>query len=119
MELERQLGEALALMQDRRLKEIGKRKIEGMGRYRQLLSAIIRLNLSEQNYKLLAPAFELAERSPENARRLIPTVERFVACCAAFDRLPAGLQFGADPASTRLMQKAWDDARAGFAARYS
>lgn len=114
MELERELGEALALLQDRRLKEIGRRKIDGMGRYRQVLSAIIRLNLSEQNYKLLAPAFEHAERSPDDAKRLIPTVEKFVAYCSAYDALPATVQYNADAASLKAVQKAYDDSRKSF-----
>ena len=119
MELEQQLGEALALLQDRRLKELGERKIEGMSRYRQVLSAIIRLNLSEQNYKLLAPAFQLAERSPEAARRLIPAVERFVGFCSAYDGLPASLQYSTDPANLKALQKAYDDSRKGFEASRS
>ena len=119
MELEQQLGEALALLQDRRLKELGQRKIEGMSRYRQVLSAIIRLNLSEQNYKLLAPAFQLAERSPEDAKRLIPAVEKFVAFCSAYDKLPESFQYNTDPAILKALQKAYDDSRKGFEASRS
>ena len=114
MELEQQLAEALALMQDRRLKELGQRKIESMSRYRQVLSAIIRLNLSEQNYKLLAPAFELAERSTEDAKRLIPAIERFVGFCSAYDSMPTTIQCNTDAATSRSIQRAYEDVRKSF-----
>ena len=113
--LEQQLTEALALASDRRLRDMGTQRIADMARYRQVLGSITKLNLSDANYRLLAPAFEYAQKTPGESKQVLASVERFVAYCTIFDRMPATITYAAKPAIARTVQRPYDEIRKAFA----
>ncbi len=113
-QLEQQLTESLALYGDRRLRDLAKSRINAMSRYRQVLGSITRLNLSEANYKLLAPAFEYAQKTPAESKLVLGSLERFVQFCTAFDKTPTTLTYSANPALARSLQRPYDDSRKSF-----
>ncbi len=113
-QLERQLTESLALFSDRRLRDLGRKRIGEMSQYRQVLGSINRLNLTEGNYRLLAPGFEYAQQNPKSSKQVLSAMERFVHFCAVYDNSPATLVYDANPTLARQIQKSYDDSRRAF-----
>lgn len=95
MELERKLTEALALYVDPRTRGIARSHLDGLSQYRGLVRTIGELHLSPQSYQLLAPAFNHAQRNPDQAAALLASVREFVDMAGQYENLPKEIVVGA------------------------
>ena len=91
MDLERQLTEALALYIDPRTRSIARSRIDGLSQYRGLMQLIGELKLSPQNYQLLAPAFNYAQKNPDKAAPVLASVRAFVQMAGSYETMPSEL----------------------------
>ena len=113
--LEQQLTESLALFSDKRLRDLARNRISAMAKYRQVLSSITKLNLDQASYKALAPAFEYAQNTPAESKRVLAAVEKFVTQCAQLDGLTATMpSVAGNPTLTRALAKPYEDGRKRF-----
>ena len=88
MELEQQLTEALALYVDPRTRSIARSRIDGLSQYRHLVRLLGELKLSPQNYQLLAPAFNYAQKNPDKAAPVLTSVRAFVDMAGRYETMP-------------------------------
>jgi hypothetical protein len=97
--IETQLAEGIVLFIDRRTRDAGKARVDGLSRYRQILTRIGKLALPREQMDQLAPAFTFAQSNPDVGPRLLATIEQFFDTCAEWDALPTN--FVALPAALR------------------
>ena len=75
--LEKELGQAVVLYSDPRVREAGQRKLNGLKQYRILASRVAAMKLSPELLKAFAPVITAARDQPEEADKMLSAVEEF------------------------------------------
>ncbi len=75
--IEAQLGEAVSLFSDPRLREAAESRMKNLAQYRQLAGRVSSLVLAPEIVRALAPAFAYARAHPEASAKVLQTIEAF------------------------------------------
>jgi hypothetical protein len=112
--IETQLGEAVSLFSDPRLRDSAQERLKGLSQYRQLAGRVSSLALSPEFVLALAPAFEYARSQPDQSGKVLGAIETF----AQFEQqLPAIKPAAASDAVGRAAEAQFKqllNLRAGF-----
>lgn len=75
--IESQLGEAVSLFSDPRLRDTAQERLKGLSQYRQLAGRVSSLALSAEYMRALGPAFEYARSQPDQSAKILGAIETF------------------------------------------
>jgi hypothetical protein len=112
-QLETEIGEAVALFSDPRLRDAGQKRLDDLKEYRQLTGRVMSLALTPETLRQLQPAFLYANQNPEQGGKVLAAVETF----ARVDReMAAPRPATQDPIGRQIdaQAKLYTTERAGF-----
>ncbi len=75
--VEAQLGEAVSLYSDSRLREAAEQRLKTMSQYRQLAGRVSSLSLPPDTVRALAPAFAYARENPNESAKILGAIDAF------------------------------------------
>jgi hypothetical protein len=84
-QIESQLADSLALIQDARTRSAGQSRLEQLSAYHQTLMRFARIGLDENERKAVAPALAFARAHRQAAGELIRVLDRFVTMTNHYD----------------------------------
>ena len=93
-QIEANLGEAVSLYSDSRLREAGEKRLKALAQYRQLAGRVSSLALPPEIVRALAPAFAYARENPNESAKVLGAIDAFAQIESQLPtiRPPAGIE---------------------------